>query len=70
MAEVAAIAALCSSASSGLNVGEITGAYKVHREAFRQDRRFFYADYTEAVAHHGEEYAQGERHHSHVSSGD
>lgn len=64
MAEIAAIAALCSSASSGLNLGEITAAYKVHREAFKQDRRLFYAEYTEAVAHHGEEYAQAERHHS------
>jgi len=47
-----------------LGAGEITSALKIHKEAFQQDKRFFYAGYTEAVAHHGEAYAQGERLHS------
>eukprot|EP01050_Picozoa_sp_SAG11_P009010 SAG11_NODE_823_length_6997_cov_60.301247_5_plen_270_part_00 len=48
----------------GLSTGEITTALKVHKEAYQQDKRFFYASYTEAVAHHGEAYAQAERIHA------
>ena len=48
----------------GLSTGEITTALKVHKEAYQQDKRFFYASYTEAVAHHGEAYAQSERIHA------
>ena len=50
--------------AAGMAGGEITTALKVHKEAFQQDKRMFYASYTEAVAHHGEAYAQGERLHS------
>ena len=50
--------------AAGMAGGEITSALKIHKEAFQQDKRLFYAEYTEAVAHHGEAYAQAERLHS------
>ena len=50
--------------AAGMAAGEITTALKVHKQAFQQDKRFFYTSYTEAVAHHGEVYAQAERLHS------
>ena len=50
--------------AAGMAAGEITTALKVHKQAFQQDKRFFYAGYTEAVAHHGEAYAQAERLHA------
>lgn len=58
------IGAAAAWATAGMGATEITHAMKIHKEAFQQDKRFFYADYTEAVAHHGEAYAQSERHHS------
>jgi hypothetical protein len=64
MAEI--VAALVMAGNSGqsvLNIGEITTCYKVHKESLKQDKRFFYAEFTESVAHFGEEYAQAERHH-------
>lgn len=58
------VGAAAAWATAGMGATEITHAMKIHKEAFQQDKRFFYADYTEAVAHHGEAYAQSERHHS------
>ena len=63
-AVVGGLSLAAASLSSGLAAGEITTALKVHKEAFQQDKRFFYAGYTEAVAHHGEAYAQAQRLHS------
>ena len=63
-AVVGGLSLAAASMSSGLAAGEITTALKVHKEAFQQDKRFFYAAYTEAVAHHGEAYAQAQRLHS------
>ena len=64
MAVLGGLSLAAASMSSGLAAGEITTALKVHKEAFQQDKRFFYAGYTEAVAHHGEAYAQAERLHA------
>jgi uncharacterized membrane protein len=63
-AVVGGLSLAAASLSSGLAAGEITTALKVHKESFQQDKRFFYAAYTEAVAHHGEAYAQAQRLHS------
>ena len=54
MAVLGGLSVAAGAMSSGLAAGEITTALKVHKEAFQQDKRFFYAGYTEAVAHHGE----------------
>jgi hypothetical protein len=64
MAVVGGLGLAAGAASATLGAGEITSALKIHKEAFQQDKRFFYAGYTEAVAHHGEAYAQAERLHS------
>ena len=63
-AVVGGLSLAAASLSSGLAAGEITTALKVHKESFQQDKRFFYASYTEAVAHHGESYAQAQRLHA------
>jgi hypothetical protein len=64
MAVLGGLSVAAGAMSSGLAAGEITTALKVHKEAFQQDKRFFYAGYTESVAHHGEAYAQAERQHA------
>jgi hypothetical protein len=64
MAVLGGIGASFAWMTAGQGATEITHAMKIHKEAFQQDKRFFYADYTEAVAHHGEAFAQSERHHS------
>ena len=64
MAEIVAALVLAgNSGQSVLNIGEITTCYKVHNESCTQDKRFFYTEFTESVAHFREEYAQAERHH-------
>ena len=50
--------------NTALGVGEINAALKIHKEAFCQDKRLFYAEYCEGVAHHNEEFAQVQRLHS------
>eukprot|EP01043_Picozoa_sp_COSAG02_P084570 COSAG02_NODE_22375_length_754_cov_1.763359_1_plen_62_part_01 len=54
MAVLGGLSVAAGAMSSGLATGEITTALKVHKEAFQQDKRFFYAGYTESIAHHGE----------------
>ncbi len=64
MAVVGGLGLAAGTASAILGGGEITSALKIHKESFQQDKRLFYADYAEAIAHHGEAYAQAERLHA------
>jgi hypothetical protein len=64
MAVVGGLGLAAGTTSAILGGGEITSALKIHKESFQQDKRLFYADYAEAIAHHGEAYAQAERLHS------